>query len=149
MTRRWRFHPEGQAWAIAIAVAAAWAYRWRETHSPASQLLEAVLEHTPPGATRRGLQKARTLPLETAPALAARELGSGERVISEDTVPYSVWCAARHLDNYAEALWSSVSGYGDRDTTCAIVGGIVALSAGRASIPPAWLEAREPLPRRF
>jgi hypothetical protein len=30
------------------------------------------------------------------------------------------------------------------DTNCAIVGGIVALSAGRESIPPAWLSAREP-----
>jgi ADP-ribosylglycohydrolase len=108
-----------------------------------------VLEHTPQGATRRGLRKARELPLETSPALAARELGSGARIISEDTVPYCVWCAARHLDDYAEALWSTVSGFGDRDTTCAIVGGIVALSAGRGSIPPAWLEAREALPRRF
>ncbi|HYO58052.1 ADP-ribosylglycohydrolase family protein [Archangium sp.] len=141
------FHPEGQAGAIAIAVAAAWAYRWRETRPPARQLFEAVLEHTPPGATRRGLEKARALPLETPPTLAARELGSGQRVISEDTVPYSVWCAARHLDDYEEALWSTVSGYGDRDTTCAIVGGIVALSAGRESIPPAWLAAREPLER--
>ncbi len=61
-------------------------------------------------------------------------------------MPYAVWCAARHLDAYAEALWSTVSGQGDRDTTCAIVGGIVVLSAGRESIPPAWLAAREPLP---
>jgi ADP-ribosylglycohydrolase len=37
---------------------------------------------------------------------------------------------------------------GDRDTTCAIVGGIVALSAGRESIPPAWLAARESLQMR-
>ncbi|HEX8439052.1 ADP-ribosylglycohydrolase family protein [Archangium sp.] len=142
------FHSEGQAGAIAIAVAAAWAHRWRETHPPARQLFEVVLEHTPPGATRRGLEKARALPLEAAPSLAAKELGSGQRIISEDTVPYSVWCAARHLGNYEEALWTTVSGYGDRDTTCAIVGGIVALSAGRESIPPTWLAAREPLERR-
>jgi ADP-ribosylglycohydrolase len=76
---------------------------------------------------------------------AAKELGSGAQVISEDTVPFSVWCAARHLDSYEEALWSTVSGMGDRDTTCAIVGGIVALSAGRESIPVAWLAARERL----
>lgn len=143
------FHPEGQAGAIAVAVAAAWAYRWRETRPPAAQLFEAVLEHTPPGATRRGLQKAQALPLETSPGLAARELGSGQRIISEDTVPYSVWCAVRHLEDYEEALWSTVSGFGDRDTTCAIVGGIVASSAGREAIPPAWREAREPLPKRF
>lgn len=142
------FHREGQAGAIAIAVAAAWASHWPRTHLPAGQLFETVLEHTPPGATRRGLEKARALPLETSPVEAARELGSGSRVISEDTVPYCVWSAARHLDNYEEALWSTVSGFGDRDTTCAIVGGIVSLSAGRPSIPPAWLAARESLQLR-
>jgi ADP-ribosylglycohydrolase len=72
-------------------------------------------------------------------------LGSGYRVIASDTVPFALWCAARHLDDYAEALWATVAGLGDRDTTCAIVGGIVALSAGRASIPADWLAAREPL----
>lgn len=42
------FHPEGQAGAIAIAVAAAWAYQWRQTRPPASQLLDIVLEYTLP-----------------------------------------------------------------------------------------------------
>jgi hypothetical protein len=45
----------------------------------------------------------------------------------------------------AQFLQRTVAGMGDRDTTCAIVGGIVALSAGRESIPRAWLSAREPL----
>jgi ADP-ribosylglycohydrolase len=45
--------------------------------------------------------------------------------------------------DYEAALWRTVSGLGDRDTTCAIVGGIVALSAG--GVPPAWLAARERL----
>ena len=34
-----------------------------------------------------------------------------------------------------DALWLTVSGLGDRDTTCAIVGSIVVLSAGIESIP--------------
>ncbi len=142
------FHPDGQAGAIAIAIAAAWAWEWPRKQEPAPRLFEVVLEHTPPGATRRGLEKARVLPLETSPVAAAQQLGSGSRVISEDTVPFSVWCAARHLGNYEEALWSTVSGMGDRDTTCAIVGGIVVLSAGRESIPAAWLAAREQLKLR-
>jgi len=139
------FHPEGQAGAIAIAVAAAWASGWGQQHLASRQLFEVVLDHTPSGGTRRGLEKARALSLETSPVAAAKELGSGSRVISEDTVPFAVWCAARHLGHYEEALWSTVSGLGDRDTTCAIVGGIVSLSAGRASIPAAWLDARERL----
>lgn len=139
------FHPEGQAGAVAIAMAAAWVWQERERQCSARQLFDTVLEHTPPGATRRGLERARALPLEASPEAAAKELGSGSRVISEDTVPFSVWCAARHLDDYEEALWTTVSGLGDRDTTCAIVGGIVVLRTGRGSIPPVWLEARERL----
>lgn len=46
----------------------------------------------------------------------------------------------------AQALWLTVGGLGDRDTTCAIVGGIVACYTGSAAIPPAWRDAREPLP---
>lgn len=71
-------------------------------------------------------------------------LGTGARVTSMDTVPFSLWCAARYLDHFEEAMWGTVSGLGDRDTTCAIVGGIVALAAP-ATVPAAWREAREPL----
>ena len=70
-------------------------------------------------------------------------LGTGSKVTAADTVPFSLWCAARHLGDYEEALWTTVSGLGDRDTTCAIVGGIVALSCDPSAIPAAWLAARE------
>jgi ADP-ribosylglycohydrolase len=60
-------------------------------------------------------------------------------------VPFSLWCASRHLDRYEEALWATVSGLGDRDTTCAIVGGIVALRVGAEGLPRDWLARREPL----
>lgn len=63
-----------------------------------------------------------------------------------DTVPFALWCAARHLGSYEDALWTTVSGGGDRDTTCAIVGGIVAMSTSTKSIPTKLLNAREPLP---
>ncbi len=63
-----------------------------------------------------------------------------------DTVPFCLWCAAQYLDNYEEAMWATVSALGDRDTTCAIVGGIVACYNGVEGIPPDWLAAREPLP---
>ncbi|HEX9595880.1 MAG TPA: ADP-ribosylglycohydrolase family protein, partial [Anaerolineales bacterium] len=61
-----------------------------------------------------------------------------------DTVPFCLWSAAHNLDNYEEALWQTVAGLGDRDTTCAIVGGIVALSSG--NVPLAWVRRREALP---
>jgi ADP-ribosylglycohydrolase len=89
------------------------------------------------------LKKALEVPLELSPRSAASFLGNGSQVISSDTVPFCLWCAARHPNNYTDALWTTVSGLGDRDTTCAIVGGIASLSAGRESIPAEWLKARE------
>ena len=62
-------------------------------------------------------------------------LGTGHDISAQDTCPFALWCAGGHLDSYEEALWLTVSGLGDRDTTCAMVGGIVALSAGVDSIP--------------
>lgn len=142
-------HPDGQAGAIAIAVATAWAWRVGTEQEPnvPQRLIEVALEHTPAGDTRRGIEQARTVAFDTSPEAAAVLLGSGHRVISSDTVPFTLWCAARHLDNYEEALWFTVAGLGDRDTTCAIVGGIVALAVGRSSIPDEWLQARERLLR--
>ena len=57
-------------------------------------------------------------------------LGNGSRITAPDTVPFALWCAARHIDDYAEALWTTVSAGGDNDTNCAIVGGIVVLANG-------------------
>jgi len=59
---------------------------------------------------------------------------------------FALWSAAGHLSSYEDALWATVQGLGDRDTTCAIVGGIVVMYAGVESIPQSWLDAREALP---
>ena len=80
---------------------------------------------------------------------AASALGSGAQVSAQDTVPFCLWAAALHLNHYEAAMWATVSGLGDRDPTCAIVGGIVVMSAGVESIPPSWIKAREPMPAWF
>lgn len=140
-------HPDGQAGAIAVAVAAALASQMgrgmRETSGEA--LLREVVALTPSGATRDGLEKAASLSLQAHPHEAVAALGNGSQIISSDTVPFSLWCAARHLADFEVALWTTVSGLGDRDTTCAIVGGIVALAVGQQKIPSAFVRAREPL----
>lgn len=140
-------HPEGQAGAIAVSVAAAIACQMGQGLLPRSgtQLLQTVLEQVPAGPTEAGIRRALALPFAATPMAAVAELGNGSRVISEDTVPFSLWCAARHLDDFEQALWTTVSGLGDRDTTCAIVGGIVALSASVPGIPRTFLDARERL----
>ena len=73
-------------------------------------------------------------------------LGCGYQVSCPDTVPFCLYCAGEFLDDYEEAMWQTVSALGDRDTTCAIVGGIVVMYAGLESIPKSWLEKREPIP---
>lgn len=138
-------HPDGQAGAIAVAVAAALATRARDDGTDAAAFFRTILARTPAGPTREGLERAAALPLSTDARTAAATLGSGALVISSDTVPFSIWCAARHLFDFEEAMWTTVAGLGDRDTTCAIVGGIVALAVGPGGIPAAFLAAREPL----
>lgn len=138
-------HPEGIAGAVAVAVAAALACRVGTGEDDGARFLERVAACTPAGDTRAGIEAAMEIPLDTDPAVVANKLGSGEAISAPDTVPFCLWSASRHLDNYVDAFWTTVSGYGDRDTTCAIVGGIVACSAGD-TIPPEWVEAREPIP---
>lgn len=140
-------HPEGQAGAIAVAVAAAQASRLTGRAGPAagSSILKAAIDHTPDGPTRDGLIHAMILDPETSVYEAARELGNGSGVIAEDTVPFAVWSAARHLASYEEALWATASAWGDMDTNCAIVGSIVAMAVGLEAIPELWRRSRESL----
>lgn len=137
-------HPEGQAGAMAVAAGAAIAAM--DSPPRGRDFLLAVAAYVPPGETREGILHAAEIPAQES-RRAARELGTGQRVSAQDTVPYCLWCAAHNLDAYEEALWQTVAGLGDRDTTCAIVGGIVALSAGE--VPREWLRRREPLPPEF
>lgn len=135
-------HDEGKAGAIALAVGAAVAA------TGGRQLLRVARERTPPGQTRDGIDAALALPDDTEAEAAAAALGSGQQVAAHDTVPFALWCASRHLraGGFVEALWFTIRGGGDVDTTAAMVGSIVALVD---EPPPAWLEAREPLDLRL
>jgi ADP-ribosylglycohydrolase len=139
-------HRDGEAGAVAIAVAAALAARMGagEVARDGAALLAAAYEQTPTSLTRDGIDLAMRVPLTAPVAAAAAKLGNGSRVLCDDTVPLCIWLAARHLDDFAEAMWQTVSVLGDMDTNCAIVGGIVAASG--APIPATWLASRETLP---
>ncbi|NVB79073.1 MAG: ADP-ribosylglycohydrolase family protein [Kofleriaceae bacterium] len=135
-------HPDGAAGAIAVAVAAALAFAG-ERDSRA--LLETVVERTPAGPTRDGLRRAIPL-LRAEHYTVAAELGNGSRVLAADTVPFAVWCAATHLDDFAGACWACAEVGGDIDTTCAMAGGIIVGAVGADGIPADWRTCREPLP---
>ena len=136
-------HPEAVAGAIAVAVAAAMAANHHDI--PPTEFLDQVWQQTPESEVRSGIRRACGLRAGIAPQHAAAMLGNGSQLSCPDTVPFTLWCAATFLANYEEALWATVSALGDRDTTCAIVGGIVACSAPD-TIPPAWIDATETLP---
>src|SRR5581483_5905438 len=102
-------HEEGVAGAIAVAVAAAVAVN-------GGDVLRDVIPHVPNGLVKVGLEMARDLGPRASVQEAVSALGNGGNVAARDTVPFALWCAARHIDSYEEALWTTVSGLGDRDT---------------------------------
>jgi|ERR1051326_1301285 ADP-ribosylglycohydrolase len=140
-------HPEGVAGTVAIAVAAAMSWHLRSV-SPdqrALKLFDAVLQLTQESQVRRKILVASQIPKDLEPEAIAKMLGRGDLVTAPDTVPFCVWAAAHHMDNFVDALALTISVGGDCDTNAAIVGGIVALSVGRQGIPAEWLKAREPI----
>lgn len=141
-------HPEGVAGAIAVAVAAALAWQARQTRTRPSraEFIARILPHVPESTVQSRLRRARAIAPTTSTEAAASMLGSGYQISAQDTVPFAIWCAGQFMDNYEEALWQTASGLGDMDTTCAMVGGIVALYTGIEKIPEQWLERRETLP---
>lgn len=142
-------HEEGVAGAIAIAVATAMAWQQRgDPGAPGARFLVAVRERIPGGHLRDAVDEAITVPATTPFADVVRQLGNGSGVSAPDTVPLCLWIVA-HFTDFEEALWLTVSALGDRDTTCAMVGGMLAMRAGYEGIPKAWRVARERLPVEF
>ncbi|GAA3822923.1 ADP-ribosylglycohydrolase family protein [Streptomyces phyllanthi] len=139
-------HPEAVAGAVAVAVAAALAaVGEQEDASLRAEFLREVASHVPDSDVRSGLLVAAGFPERTSVRHAASVLGSGTLISAPDTVPFALWSAAGHLDDLAEALWQTVAGWGDRDTTCAVAGGVVAARTGTDSVPATWRQAREDL----
>lgn len=132
-------HPEAQAGAIAVALAAAWA----ATHDASDGFFEHVINYTPESETRDNIIAAQELPVGTEPAEAAAELGNGSNILAQDTVPLALWLARRNYGIYQKAIEETAACGGDMDTNCAIVGGIVALSAGSGCVPIEWRRRRE------
>lgn len=139
-------HPEGIAGAIAVAVAAQLSWQSRAQPSLGAPWLEEVRDAVPVGYTREGIDEALGLAADTNIVDAAKALGNGAGVTAPDTVPLCLWVVAHRSATYADALWTVVRALGDRDTTAAIVGGILALRVGYEGIPRAWRDARERWP---
>ncbi len=139
-------HGEAAAGAIAVALGAAIAWRGRsEEASGVREFLAEVQMRVPPSEVRDGIGRAMELPEDTPARLAGAKLGNGSRVTVMDTVPFALWSAGSSLGSFEEAMWRTVSAGGDMDTTCATVGGMVAMRVGLEGIPMEWRRRREPL----
>ncbi|MCA9576071.1 MAG: ADP-ribosylglycohydrolase family protein [Polyangiales bacterium] len=142
-------HPEGRAGAIAVAAAASFMTQTRGEAFDPRAFMAHVLSHTPASIVRDGIEEARQTLGERSVTLAAQRLGNGSGVTAADTVPLCTWLVCQHPDDFLEAMWATVSALGDRDTTCAIVGGVLACRVGQGGIPAFMRNAREPLPHGF
>ncbi|MBT2387749.1 ADP-ribosylglycohydrolase family protein [Streptomyces sp. ISL-11] len=137
-------HREAVAGAMAVAAAAAIAAGPTGSAGPEA-LLDGVIALVPRSAVQAGLRRARDM-LDYADAnTVAAVLGCGRRTSAHDTVPFALWAAARNLDSFETAFWTTAQAGGDVDTTSAIAGGVVA-AAERGAPPADWLARTEALP---
>ncbi|SHE52555.1 ADP-ribosylglycohydrolase family protein [Chryseobacterium vrystaatense] len=67
--------------------------------------------------------------------LLVKTLGNGIKMTAQDTVPLVIWMLSRYRNNFEECLWHTVSVLGDRDTTCAMAGGVSILCCDENTIP--------------
>ncbi|WP_371612928.1 ADP-ribosylglycohydrolase family protein [Streptomyces clavifer] len=137
-------HREAVVGAMAVAAAASLVAAPDGPPTPEA-LLDGVVALVPRSAVGAGLRRARDMLDYRDAGTVAAVLGNGRRTSAHDTVPFALWSAARSLGDFEQAFWVTAQAGGDVDTTCAIVGGVVA--AGAAGAPPAdWLARTEEPP---
>ncbi|PHN02485.1 ADP-ribosylglycohydrolase family protein [Flavilitoribacter nigricans] len=138
-------HVEGISGAIAVAVATALATQIKmngRSITPEA-FIETVAGMLPDSDTRAKIRKSMAIPPDYHIETVKTILGNGSQITAPDTVPFAIWCAAHHLNDFAAALWRAVAALGDRDTIGAIVGGITIMSSAEANVPAAWVDAVE------
>lgn len=132
-------HPEGIAGSIAITMLA---------HNVTDAVIRGHLDYpnmdkiyyqnllrcTPAGQVRDGIAKARDLPYDLPVGKVIEVLGNGQHVTCQDTVPFCCYEAIKWITKemkspelYEKAIIETSMAFGDVDTNCAIVGGIVGI----------------------
>ncbi len=136
-------HIEGIVGAMAVAVASALLLNKKlGFYSGEGEIfLRDVADKLPESDTKYKILSAVPIKKESSIEFVVSVLGNGIMLTAQDTVPFCLWCAAYWYPSIEEALWTAVSALGDRDTICAIVGGMVSLYA--EEIPPQWLSYME------
>ena len=139
----WNIEAKVGTAAIALAAAQAINLRLENKSITGEEFILNIADKLEDSDTKSKIAKGASLPKSYKIETIVYALGNGVRLLAKDTVPIAIWCAAHYLDNYEEALWKAVSALGDRDTICAMVGGIVSLYADESTIPKEWIEKVE------
>lgn len=136
-------HMEGIVGAMAVAAASALLLNKKLGNYSGEGItfLRDVADRLPESDTRSKILSAVSVKKESSIDFVISVLGNGSRMTAQDTVPFCLWCAAYYHTSAEEALWTAVSALGDRDTICAIVGGMVSLFADE--LPQQWLSRME------
>ncbi len=140
------WHHEGQMGAVAVAIATAGAINTRSqnTENAIAEIAQNLRDYLEDSEVKVSVLRALEM-RDVKPLEAARELGAGQQILAQDTVPFSIWCALHSLDDFQEAMLCAVEPNGDCDTVAAITGGIITARIGKAGLPESWLKHREPL----
>lgn len=136
-------HMEGIAGAMAAAAGAALLLNKRlgSYLGEGEALLQDVADMLPECDTKYKILSAVSVKKNCSIDFAVSVLGNGMMLTAQDTVPFCLWCAAHFYESIEEALWTAVSALGDRDTICAIVGGMVSLYG--EEFPRQWVTHME------
>lgn len=136
-------HMEGIVGAMAAAVASALLLNKKlgRYFGEGKAFLCDVADKLPESDTKYKILSAVSIKKESSIDFVVSVLGNGMELTAQDTVPFCLWCAAYFYTSIEEALWTAVSALGDRDTICAIVGGMVSLFAD--DFPEQWFRYME------
>jgi len=125
----------------AIALAAAFAVQEKLGLIKFNQqdFIQKVQDELDDSDMKSKLNKALYLDGNPSIELLVRTLGNGTKMTAQDTVPIIIWMLSRYRNNFEECLWNTVSALGDRDTTCAMAGGVSILCCDENRIPT-WVK---------
>lgn len=157
-------HPEGIAGSIAITTLAAMIVEGEInktseyphkgfgittfTEETKETIYDLLLDYVPKGQVYDGIVRAKALPFNTPIGEAIKTLGNGTHVTCQDTVPLCCFLTIKHLIStpiermYEDAIIETSMAFGDVDTNCAIVGGMIAIACPP---PEKWVKFCTPM----
>lgn len=143
--------PAAEHGALAVALAAACAVRRPASDAFGEIYVDLLREVVPESQTRALVEEACRAAADPAVTFAGYlhscRLDRGISGYVNHTVPAAIFCWLRWPSDYRRAVEEIVLAGGDTDTTGAIVGALVGISAGSGAIPAEWLDGLIEWPR--